>query len=179
MLTLKECFKDAECLNEGTLVELSDKLWELGTLEKIKEEVSPELFTLHIGMNMIGNWKGEGWWGLISDQPELAPFIPDTLEAFGLPVLKTAFENVIACFPEDTVFTNDGNYCDTINFLQNARFKVSNEKLNAISLEKRKEMVKKIHQYLEELEQMTEPLWGYSAENDGWKAVLDFIADRK
>ena len=96
MLTLKECFKDAECLNESTLVELSDKLWELGTLEKIKEEVSPELFTLHIGMNMIGNWKGEGWWGLISDQPELVQFIPDTLEAFGLPVLKTAFENVIA-----------------------------------------------------------------------------------
>ena len=57
MFTLKECFKDAEHLEEGTLVELSDKLWELGTLEKIKEEVSPELFTLHIGMNMIGNWQ--------------------------------------------------------------------------------------------------------------------------
>ena len=40
-------------------------------------------------------------------------------------------------------------------------------------------MVKTIHQNLEELEELTEPLWGYSAENDGWKVVLDFIADHK
>lgn len=179
MLTLKECLKDAKRIDEDTLVELSDKLWELGTVEKIKEKVSPELFTLHIGMNMIGNWKCEGWWGIISEQAELVPFIPDTLEAFGLPALKTAFENIISCFPKDTIFSNDDNYCDTINFLQNARFKVSNERLNVISLEKRKEMVENIHRYLEELEQLTGPLWGYSSENDGWKAVLDFISIHK
>lgn len=176
MLGLKECLKDAECIGEDTLVALSDKLWELGTLEEIKANVSPELFTLHIGMNMIGNWKGEGWWGIISEQAELVPFIPSTLEAFGLPALKTGFENVISCFPQDTVFSNDANYCETINFLQNARFKVSSESLNAISFENRKEMVKNIRCYLEELEQLTEPLWGYSSENDSWKVVLDFIS---
>ena len=176
MLTLKECLKDMKCLEEGTLVELSDKLWELGKLEKIKENVSPELFDLHIGMNMIGNWKGGGWWGVISEQAQLVPFIPDTLEAFELPALKEAFENVISCFPKDTIFSNDDNYCDTINFLQNVRFKVSNERLNGISPEKRKEMVKNIHHSLDELEQLTEPLWGYAGENGGWKAVLDFIS---
>ena len=179
MLTLQECLKDVKHMGEDVLVELSDKLWELGTLEEIKEKVSPELFTLHIGMNMIGNWKGEGWWGVISEQVELIPFIPDTLEALGLSDLKTAFENVISCFPEDTIFSNDDNYCDTINFLQNRRFKVSNEKLNTISPEKRNELVENIHYYLEELEQLTEPLWGYSGENDGWKPVLDFISVHK
>jgi len=98
MLTLEECLKDVKYIEEVTLVELSDKLWKLGTLEKIKEEVSPELFTLHVGMNMIGNWKGSGWWGVISEHAELVPFVADTLEAFGLPALKTAFENVISCF---------------------------------------------------------------------------------
>ena len=179
MLTLKEYLKDVKCVEEGTLAELSDKLWEMGTLEEIRGKVSPELFTLHIGMNMIGNWKGGGWWGVISEQAELVPFIPDTLEAFGLPVLKAAFENVISCFPEDTVFSNDGSYCDTINFLQNVRFKVSEERLKVISPEKRKEMVKSVHRYLEELEQLTEPLWGYAGENGGWKTVLDFISAHK
>ena len=179
MLTLEECLKDVKYIEEVTLVELSDKLWELGTLEKIKEEVSPELFTLHVGMNMIGNWKGSGWWGVISEHAELAPFVADTLEAFRLPALKTAFENVISCFPEDTVFSNDDTYYDTINFLQNVRFKVSNERLNTISIENRKEMVNNIHRYLEELEQLTEPLWGYSCENNGWKTVLDFISAHK
>lgn len=63
MLTIKEMFKGISGMNERVLVEISDKLWEIGTLEKIREEVTPELFLLHIGINMIGNWKCEGWWG--------------------------------------------------------------------------------------------------------------------
>lgn len=176
MLTLKECLKDGEHIGEGTLAELSDRLWELGTVEEIKGEVSPELFTLHIGVNMIGNWKGEGWWGVISEQAGLVPFIPDTLEAFGLPALKKAFEKVVSCFPPDTIFLNDEKYCDTINFLQNARFPVSDEGLNAIPHEQRREMVKNIRRHIEELEQLTEPLWGDSGENGGWKTALDFIS---
>lgn len=63
MLTIKEMLKGISCVNEDVLVEISDKLWEIGTLEKIKEKVSPELFLLYIGVNMIGNWKEKGWWG--------------------------------------------------------------------------------------------------------------------
>ena len=37
-------------------------------------------------------------------------------------------------------------------------------------------MVKNIRRYLEELEQLTEPLWGYSGKNDGWEAVLNYIS---
>ena len=40
MLSLKECLKDMEHIGEDTLVELSDKLWEMGTLQEIKEKVS-------------------------------------------------------------------------------------------------------------------------------------------
>lgn len=180
MLTIEDIFKDVSSVNEDVLVKLSDKLWEIGTLEKIKEEVSPELFLLHIGMNMIGNWKCEGWWGVISEQAVLVPFIPKVLEAFGLYDLKIAFENVISLFPEYTVFSNeDASYYDIINFLQNARFKVSDERLNSIKPEKRKEMVVSIRQRVNTLEALTEPLWGSGAENDGWKQVIDFIASEK
>ncbi len=176
MLTLGECFKDIKQIDETSLAKLSGQLWELGTVQQIKEKVSHELFILHIGINVIGIWKSDGWWSIISEYAELVPFIPDTLKAFGLLDLKATFEKIISYFPENTVYINDENYCDTVNFLQNTWFKVSSEKLNVISLEKRKEMVKSVHRYLEELEQMTEPLWGYSGENNGWKNVLDYIS---
>lgn len=179
VITLQECLNGVDCFDENTLVKLSDKLWEFGTLDDIKENVTPELFTLHICMNVVGNWQRDGWWYIICEQVKLVPFIPNALEALGLSALKTAFEKVIACFPSDTTFTDDDNYIDTVNFLQNARFKVSNEKLNAIPLEKRKEMVKQTRRCIEELEQLTEPLWGYSGEHNGWKTVLDYISAHK
>lgn len=134
MLTLQELLNGVKCLDENTLAELSDKLWELGTLDDIKEKVTPELFTLHICMNMVGNWQCDGWWYIICEQVKLVPFIPEALNALGLFTLKTAFEKVISCFPQDTIFTDDNNYIDTVNFLQNNRFKVSNKKLNSIPL---------------------------------------------
>lgn len=51
-----------------TIVEVSDRLWSMGSLEEIKKEVDPSLFDFHIAINMIGNWKGDGWWFLICEQ---------------------------------------------------------------------------------------------------------------
>lgn len=83
--------------------------------------------------NMIGNWQGDGWWFLISEQAELVPFIPNTLEVLKLHKLKAAFEHIISLFPSFTVFSNkDETYYDIINFLQNVRFKVADERLNAM-----------------------------------------------
>lgn len=50
--------------NHKDLVTVSDEIWKLGTLEEIKEKLSPELFTVHIGMNVIGNHQGDGWWSI-------------------------------------------------------------------------------------------------------------------
>lgn len=179
MLTLHDILNGMEDIDENTLAELSDKLWQLGTLEEIKEKVTPELFNLHICMNMVGNWKCDGWWYIFCEQVRLVPFIPKALSALGLFKLRKSFEEVISCFPEDTTFTDDADYIDIVNFLQNDRFKVSNKKLNEIPIEKRKEMVKKTSRCIEELERLTEPLWGYNSENDGWKNVIDYIAAYK
>lgn len=53
-------------------------------------------------------------------------------------------------------FVNDENYCDTVNFLQNPRFKVKYEKLRNISVEERKELVKMTRRFVEELDETTE-----------------------
>lgn len=62
-----------------------------------------------------------------------------------------------------------------INFLQNVRFKVTDERLLMIPSEKRKEMVTSIKQKLDILEDLTEPLWGYGAESDGWIQVINYV----
>ena len=177
MLTIKELTADLPNIDETNLTEISDKLWALGSLEEIKEKTSPELFHLHVGMNLAGNWKAGGWWYVLCEQADLVPYIPAALEALNLPELKTAFENVIALFPDFTVFqSNDSVYCDIVNFLQSAHFKVQDERLKSISKEKRKEMVAQVRQNLDLLEDLTEPIWGECSECNGWKSILDFIS---
>lgn len=182
MITIKEMLGDISdiySMDEFTLVKISDKLWEIGKLEEIKEKVSPDLFNLFIGMNVIGNWKEGGWWYIICEMGALVPYIPMALENLCLTELKTAFENIIKIFPEYTVFDpNNETYCDIVNFLQNTRFKVQDERLNNIDIEKRKEMVTQVRQNLKDLEHLTEPLLGEHSEYNGWKPILDYIANR-
>ena len=81
VLTLQESLNGVEDLDENTLAKLSDKLWGFGTLDDIKDKVTPELFILHIGINMVGNWQCDGWWYILCEQVKLVPFIPEALDA--------------------------------------------------------------------------------------------------
>ena len=45
-----------------------------------------------------------------------------------------------------------------------------------MTLAETKEMVKKIRQNINILEDLTEPLWKDSSECSGWKQILDYIA---
>ena len=60
MLTIKEMTDGVIDIGEVKLAKISDKLWKIGNLKEIRENVSHSLFYLHIGMNLIGNWKGDG-----------------------------------------------------------------------------------------------------------------------
>ena len=57
--TLWEKYSDLDVVSK--LASISGDIWKLGSIEKIKEEVSAEVFTFHVAVNMIGNWKGDGW----------------------------------------------------------------------------------------------------------------------
>ncbi len=176
MFTLKELFHGIAVIDETQLLTVSDKLWSLGTLEDIKQNTTAELFYLHIAANMIGNWKGEGWWCIICEHADLVPYIPEVLEKLKLPEVKMAFENVIKLFPEYTVFKQDNaQYYDICNFLQSVSLKVEDERLNSISKDERREMVKRVRQNVNRLEDLTAPIWGEDAEGNGWKVVVDYI----
>lgn len=176
MITIHEMLNREFSEDERTLVQLSDKLWKIGSVEEIKKRVSPELFILHIGINAIGNWKGEGWWGIISEQAELVPFLSEMLTAFQLNNLKPPFERILSVFPEYTIYSNNKKtYYDIINFLQNTHFKVADDRLNAIPPEQRKQMVYIIRKSLDELEELTGAAWGDNTEYAGWKPAIDYI----
>ena len=177
MFTIKEMIENVSDIDEMQLVKISDQLWKIGNLGEIKEKVSPDLFYLHIGINMIGNWKGEGWWCIICEHADLVPYIPTTLDKLNLNELKIAFESIIKMFPEDTTFESDNDsYYDICNFLQSANLKVEDERLNAIPKDKRREMVKQVRQNVDRLENLTNPIFGDSVEYKGWKPVLDYIS---
>lgn len=176
MITLKEMVNDISTIDEIQLVKISDKLWEFGTLEYIKENTDADLFYLHIAANMIGNWKGEVWWCVICEHADLVSYIPEVLDKLNLPEVKIAFENVIKLFPEYTVFKQDNaQYYDICNFLQSASLKVVDERLNSISKDERRELVKRVRQNVNRLEDLTAPIWREDAECNGWKVIVDYI----
>lgn len=143
--------------DETDLAELSDKIWEMGELDTIQEMVSPDLFQLHIAINMIGNWQCDGWDGIIAYQPHLVPYISEVLAKFGMPQMQHTFDEVIAIFPDFITFEDDALYCDMINFLHNMRLKVSDERLNRYTKEERQAMEKQYKEKLNQLEAMTAP----------------------
>ena len=52
---------------EDAIVTLSDKVWEIGELSEIKNQVSDAVFAFHIVANVIGIYKGDGWQAIIEE----------------------------------------------------------------------------------------------------------------
>ena len=179
MLQIKDVIGSPANLDETELARISDELWNMGCLKDIKAKVSPELFCLHVGINVVGMWKGEGWAGIIGEQADFVPYIPMVLKELHLPDIRDAFEDVINLYPEGTVFkTNDAEYYDLYNFLQTLSYKVQNEKLKMIAREERREMVKLMRQNVRILDNLTEQYWSDHSEDGGWKQILDYLREK-
>ncbi|RXZ70382.1 hypothetical protein EPT53_04055 [Fusobacterium necrophorum] len=172
--------------NESKFASISDDIWQLGSLEEIKKEVSSETFTFHIAVNMIGNWKCDGWHFIFVEYNSLLPYISEVLNKLGLLEVKNQFDGIIFWLKE--YFSNGGieflnfeqafdekMHYDVMNFLMNPRFQVESEKLNNISMDDRKLVSKKYKAEIEKLDAISQKFWSYGTEEDGWKNILDYI----
>lgn len=175
MLTLKGMLKGEDDISVFTLTEISNELWEIGDVEELETKTEKELFIAHLAVNIIGNWRSDGWWELISNYPEILKYIPMTLEAIQEDEIKEIFEQVMECFPKNTVFEYTDKYVDTVNFLQNERFKVQDEELNAIFQDERRKMVREIHKRVEALEEITNLHWGFGTRDNGMSCIIQFV----
>jgi hypothetical protein len=183
--TIKDAFPTLP-QNEHDLVAISDELWKLGSLEEIKEKVSPELFIAHVSMNMIGNAQCDGWeYGIIPYHSQLLPYIPQALDVLHLPDIKEAFQNVIALFRKfvtsgttlDKLYCDEQLYNDVVGFLQDATYKVKDERLSGYNKEEHVQLSEEFHRCAELLDNLTDSAWGYSSPGKGWYGVLNYIKE--
>ena len=175
-IEIKDVIDDPTDIGTMEFVKVSDKLWRIGCLDDIKSKVSPELFCLHIGINLVGIWQSEGWASIIGEQADFIPYIQVALTELDLPDIAEAFETVIRIYPEWTVFrSNDAEYYDIYNFLNTLSYKPQDEKLKKITQEKRRDTVKLMRDSIGNLDVLTEKYWGSHSECDGWKPIIDYL----
>ena len=108
---------------------------------------------------LIGCLQSEGWDFIFGEQVELIPYVSKVLTDIGAEDMLAAFEKVIACFPEGTVFENTAKYYDLYNFMQIYSYKVQDEKLKAIPTEQRRALVKKFRNAIAELDEISVRYW--------------------
>ena len=103
------------------------------------------------------------------------PYIPDVLDKLGLEEMKQMFDKTLSVFPDFAQGCDDKTYIDVVNFLSNPRFKVSDERLNAIPKAERVALCNAFGECVEQLDNLSMPLWAFNAEAGGWKNVLDYL----
>lgn len=163
---------------EDAIVTLSDKVWEIGELSEIKNQVSDAVFAFHIVANVIGIYKGDGWQAIIEENTELLPYISHAMYEIGLDKIGDATKNIEQIFPLniDVFSLDEDQLCEVVNFVRGSRegkyFTITMEELKGYTSEERKQITAKYSEACEKLEDATESMWGYnSPDNEGWGVV--------
>lgn len=167
---------------EDAIVTLSDKVWEIGELSEIKNQVSDAVFAFHIVANVIGIYKGNGWQAIIEENTELLPYISHAMYEIGLDKIGDATKNIEQIFPLniDVFSLDEDQLCEVVNFVRGSRegkyFTITMEELKGYTSEERKQITAKYSEACEKLEDATESMWGYnSPDNEGWGVVSRYL----
>lgn len=167
---------------EDAIVTLSDKVWEIGELSEIKNQVSDAVFAFHIVANVIGIYKGDGWQAIIEENTELLPYISHAMYEIGLDKIGDATKNIEQIFPLniDAFSLDEDQLCEVVNFVRGSRegkyFTITMEELKGYTPEERKQITAKYSEACEKLEDATESMWGYnSPDNEGWGVVSRYL----
>lgn len=167
---------------EDAIVTLSDKVWEIGELSEIKNQVSDAVFAFHIVANVIGIYKGDGWQAIIEENTELLPYISHAMYEIGLDKIGDATKNIEQIFPLniDVFSLDEDQLCEVVNFVRGSRegkyFTITMEELKGHTSEERKQITAKYSEACEKLEDATESMWGYnSPDNEGWGVVSRYL----
>lgn len=167
---------------EDAIVTLSDKVWEIGELSEIKNQVSDAVFAFHIVANVIGIYKGDGWQAIIEENTELLPYISHAMYEIGLDKIGDATKNIEQIFPLniDVFSLDEDQLCEVVNFVRGSRegkyFTITMEELKGYTSEERKQITAKYSEACEKLEDATESMWGYNnPDNEGWGVVSRYL----
>ena len=170
--TIKDAFPNLP-KDDGDLVAVSDELWKLGNLDEIQEKVNPELFIVHVGMNVIGNFQSDGWHSIFMYQRKLLPFISKALNELGLHEVETSFQKVLSLFPE---LLCNADEAKSLNFLNGAYWEYSEKELKQFSKEERAKIAD-YNKVIKELDDVSDTFL-LQTPNDGWESVMNYISKK-
>lgn len=175
-ISLKQLIGTQAITNEDNLLDLADQIWSLGDMNEIVSQVDRKVLDAFVMMNVIGNWKGDGWGGVLEHQ-EFLPFLEHALRTFKFDAMADHWHQLLLLFPINPCDVEvQKNFYDHHNFLINPRFKLNSEALKLIDPEIRKALSENYQKLLELLDDEAEKYWMYnSPDQEGWGIVIDYI----
>lgn len=160
--------------SEGTIATLSDRIWELGSIDEIKERVSDATFTFHVVANVIGNCKGDGWQSIIEDHTDLLPYISCAMYEIGLDNVGEATKNIVKIFPLDTSTLNSKSFCKVVCFMKGLEADL--DVLKEYSEAEQEKISEQYFKTIHKLDDIAVQIWGYGCpHNEDWGVVSRYL----
>ena len=159
---------------EDAIVTLSDKIWEIGSIDEIRQQVSDVTFTFHVVTNVIGNCQGDGWMSIVEYHADLLPYISSAMYEIGLDKVGEATKNIANIFPLDISVLSDSEFCKVVNFMKG--HKTDLEELKKYSESEQEKMSEQYFDTIDKLDEIAEKLWYYGCpDNEGWGVVSRYL----
>ena len=159
---------------EDAIVTLSDRIWEIGNIDEIRQQVSDAAFTFHIVANVIGNCKCDGWMSIVEEHTDLLPYISSAMYEIGLDKVGEATQNIANIFPLDISVLSNGEFCKVVNFMKG--HKTDLEELKKYSESEQEKMSEQYFDTIDKLNEIAEKLWYYGCpDNEGWGVVSRYL----
>jgi len=159
---------------EDAIVTLSDRIWEIGNIDEIRQQVSNAAFTFHIVANVIGNCKCDGWMSIVEDHADLLPYISCAMSEIGLNKVSEATQNISNIFPLDISVLSSKEFCKVVNFVKGRQTDL--EALKKYSESEQEKMSEQYFDTIDKLDDIAAELWDYGCpDNEGWGVVSRYL----
>ena len=165
----------------GDLNVLYKKIKKLGRwgwipVEKIKKKVSPEVFTVYLGMDMITKYQAGGWFYVLTPDGSIVPYISDALTQLELHEIEETFCQRYSILPELADFTETECIHAPMNVLLFEDILSPNDKrLRHYNKEERIRIFKEFSEVIKQLDAQSEQVWGKEAPEEGFAGLLRYI----
>ncbi|RHH06982.1 hypothetical protein DW228_20240 [Bacteroides fragilis] len=174
MEKISDVLQGMDINTEEAIVTLSDRIWEIGNIDEIRQQVSDVAFTFHVVANVIGNCKCDGWMSIVEDHADLLPYISCAMYEIGLNKVGEATQNIGKIFPVDISVLSSKEFCKVVNFMKGLQTDL--EALNKYSESEQEKMSEQYFDTIQKLDDIVAELWYYGCpDNEGWGVVSRYL----
>lgn len=160
-MLLKEAFSEYKVIDENCIHKVFTNLSKMGSISKLEEELSEELFYLYVYIFLVSSYQSDGWNNIIDGGIDINPFISETLNVFKLHDIKTAYEKLSKITDDDF----EDNYLEDIfNYWDEIESDATDEQ-------------RKIHELYEKLDNISRTHWDECATNSYHKGIVDYVIE--